>query len=54
VLRGLNRNDAKTAAALKVCQPVLGQGVGGGQGGAVGPAASGAPLPSSAPAAPSS
>ena len=50
VLRGLNRNDAKTAAALKVCQPMLGQGFGG-QGG---PAASGAPLPSSAPAAPSS
>ena len=51
VLRGLNRNDAKTAAALKVCQPVLGQAFGRGQGG---PAASGAPLPSGAPAAPSS
>jgi len=49
VLRGLNRSDAKTAAALKVCQPVLGQAFSQGQGG---PAASGAPLPS--PAAPSS
>ena len=48
VLRGLNRSDAKTAAALKVCQPILGQGFGQGQGG---PAASGTPLPSSAPSA---
>jgi hypothetical protein len=24
-LRDLNRADAKTAAALKVCQPILGQ-----------------------------
>jgi hypothetical protein len=24
-LQGLNRSDAKTAAALKVCQPILGQ-----------------------------
>ena len=37
VLRGLNRSDAKTAAALKVCQPVLGQGFGG-QGGTRRPA----------------
>jgi len=50
VLRGLNRSDAKTAAALKVCQPVLGQAFSQGQGGPAG----GAPLPSSAPAAPSS
>ncbi len=50
VLSGLNRSDAKTAAALKVCQPILGQAAGG-QGGA---AASGAPRPSSEPAAPSS
>ena len=25
-IRGLNRSDPKTAAALKVCQPILGQG----------------------------
>jgi hypothetical protein len=28
-MQGLNRSDAKTAAALKVCQPILGQGAGG-------------------------
>lgn len=27
-LRSLNRNDAKTAAALKICQPIIGQGRG--------------------------
>jgi hypothetical protein len=51
VLRGLNRGDAKTAAALKVCQPIIGQAFGQQQ---AAPAASGSPLPSSAPAAPSS
>jgi hypothetical protein len=39
-VRGLDRTDAKTAAALKICQPILGQG-----------AASGAPTPSASPAA---
>jgi hypothetical protein len=39
-VQGLNRSDAKTAAALKVCQPILGQGAG-----------SGAPTPSASPAA---
>lgn len=28
-IRGLDRTDAKTAAALKICQPILGQGAGG-------------------------
>ena len=27
-VRGLDRTDAKTAAALKICQPILGQGAG--------------------------
>jgi len=27
-MQGLNRSDAKTAAALKICQPILGQGAG--------------------------
>jgi hypothetical protein len=27
-IRGLDRSDAKTAAALKICQPILGQGAG--------------------------
>jgi hypothetical protein len=39
-MQGLDRTDAKTAAALKVCQPILGQGAG-----------SGAPTPSASPAA---
>ena len=39
-IQGLNRGDAKTAAALKVCQPILGQGAG-----------SGATTPSASPAA---
>ncbi len=39
-IRGLDRTDAKTAAALKICQPILGQGAG-----------SGAPTPSASPAA---
>jgi hypothetical protein len=39
-MQGLDRADAKTAAALKVCQPILGQGAG-----------SGAPTPSASPAA---
>ncbi len=39
-MRGLDRTDAKTAAALKICQPILGQGAG-----------SGAPTPSASPAA---
>jgi hypothetical protein len=39
-MRGLDRTDAKTAAALKICQPILGQSAG-----------SGAPVPSAAPAA---
>jgi len=39
-IQGLDRNDAKTAAALKVCQPILGQGAG-----------SGAATPSASPAA---
>lgn len=38
-MQGLNRSDAKTAAALKICQPILGQG------------AAGTPTPSPAPAA---
>jgi hypothetical protein len=25
-VRGLDRTDAKTAAALKICQPILGSG----------------------------
>jgi hypothetical protein len=29
-IRGLDRTDAKTAAALKICQPILGQGAGSG------------------------
>lgn len=29
-IRGLDRADAKTAAALKLCQPILGQAAGGG------------------------
>ncbi len=30
-IRSLNRSDAKTAAALKICQPILGtQGAGSG------------------------
>jgi hypothetical protein len=37
-VRGLDRTDAKTAAALKICQPILGQGAG-------------APTPSASPAA---
>jgi hypothetical protein len=39
-MQGLDRSDAKTAAALKICQPILGQGAG-----------SGAPTPSASPAA---
>jgi hypothetical protein len=39
-IRGLDRTDAKTAAALKICQPILGQGAG-----------PGAPTPSASPAA---
>jgi hypothetical protein len=39
-VRGLDRTDAKTAAALKICQPILGQGAG-----------SGAATPSASPAA---
>jgi hypothetical protein len=42
-IRGLDRTDAKTAAALKICQPILGQGAGA--------AGSGAPVPSATPAA---
>jgi hypothetical protein len=38
-VRGLDRTDAKTAAALKICQPILGQGAGG------------TPTPSASPAA---
>jgi hypothetical protein len=38
-IRGLERSDAKTAAALKICQPILGQGAGG------------TPTPSASPAA---
>jgi hypothetical protein len=38
-MQGLNRSDPKTAAALKICQPILGQGQG---------AASGAPSPAPA------
>ena len=38
-VRGLDRTDAKTAAALKICQPILGQGAG-----------SGAPTPTASPA----
>ncbi len=38
-VRGLDRTDAKTAAALKICQPILGQGTGG------------TPTPSASPAA---
>jgi hypothetical protein len=39
-VRGLDRTDAKTAAGLKICQPILGQGAG-----------SGAATPSASPAA---
>jgi hypothetical protein len=42
-VRGLDRSDAKTAAALKICQPILGQGAGGS-------AAPGSGAPSVAPA----
>jgi hypothetical protein len=45
-LRSLDRTVAKTAAALKVCQPILGSGAGAAGSGA--PAA--APTPSAAPA----
>jgi len=45
-MRGLDRTDAKTAAALKICQPILGQGAGSSAA-----AASGAPAPSVTPAA---
>jgi hypothetical protein len=45
-MRGLDRTDAKTAAALKICQPILGQGAGG----SAAPG-SGAPSVSPAPAA---
>jgi hypothetical protein len=41
-MRGLDRTDAKTAAALKICQPILGQGAGGS-------AAAGSGAPSVAP-----
>lgn len=43
-LRALDRNDAKTAAALKICQPILGT-AGSGSGGV----GSGAPSPSPSP-----
>ena len=43
-IRGLDRTDAKTAAALKICQPILGQGAGSS-------AAAGSGAPSVAPAA---
>lgn len=39
-LRGLDRTDAKTAAALKLCQPILGQGAGGTPSPSASPAAS--------------